>query len=91
MILEMTIAVALIVVGAISTVVFYHLGYHFGEQNAINRLLDAKDPESWNQAHYLRADKKAEEVARLTPKSAFAAIQDPSTAPTEVITRKSRS
>ncbi len=88
MFLEMVIAMALVILGALSTAIFYKLGYHFGEQNAINRLLDATDPEAWNQAHYMRADKKEEIKQRNTPKRAFPAIQDPTTAPTEVIIRK---
>lgn len=88
MFFEMFLMVALVVLGAVSSVVFYKLGFHFGEQDAINRLLDAKDPEAWDKAHYLRADKKSEAAERTTPATAFAAQKSADQATTQVIRKK---
>jgi hypothetical protein len=35
------------------------LGMVFGRASIVNRLIDAKDPEGWQWAHYLRADLKS--------------------------------
>lgn len=43
----------------------YLIGRLVGRNTIILELIDSKDPEAWNQAHYLRIDAK---VRRLPPK-----------------------
>ncbi len=50
--------IAIVVLAVVAIVCAFKLGVKDGQQEMINRLLDAKDPESWNQAHYLRIDTK---------------------------------
>jgi hypothetical protein len=37
------------------------LGFKLGRADIVNRLIEAKDPEGWQWAHYLRADLKAKD------------------------------
>jgi hypothetical protein len=88
--IEMMMFIALIVLGTFSSIVFYKLGYYFGEKAAIDRLIDAKDSEAWNYAHYIRADKKEEESNRNTPRTAFAAMSEAEAAlaPTKIMKKR---
>lgn len=54
------LGISVFLTGVVAMSMGYLTGRFMGRQEMLNRLLDAKDSEAWNYAHFLRADIRAE-------------------------------